>query len=104
MISVSSRTDTTNEGNDMFKLRSRILIGATALALTTVAPTAVLTSAAGASSSSCYLYADTPTWESYSVLAGEGGRLGCSTTRTVTVLLRQDRPWWPAATAVATRT
>jgi hypothetical protein len=82
----------------MFKVRSRILTGALALALTTIAPTAVLTAAADASSTSCYLYADTPTWESYSVLAGEGGRLGCSTTRTVTVRLRQDRPWWPDRT------
>ena len=69
-----------------------------ALALTTVAPAAMLTSAADASSSSCRLYADTPIWESSSVLAGEGGRLGCASTRTVTVRLRQDRPWWPDRT------
>lgn len=82
----------------MFKNRSRLLTGVVALALTTVAPAAMLTSAADASSSSCRLYADTPIWESSSVLAGEGGRLGCASTRTVTVRLRQDRPWWPDRT------
>ena len=80
------------------KNRSRLLTGVLALVLTTVAPAALLTSAADASSSSCRLYADTPIWESASVLAGEGGRLGCASTRTVTVRLRQDRPWWPDRT------
>jgi hypothetical protein len=81
----------------MFKTRSRMFAGAIALALTTVAPAAVLASAAEAGAS-CSLYADAPTWESYSVLAGEGGRINCGSTRTVTVRLRQDRPWWPDRT------
>ena len=32
------------------------------------------------------------------MLAAEGGRINCSTTRTVTLRIRQDRPWWPDRT------
>jgi hypothetical protein len=81
----------------MFKIRSRMSAGVIALALTTVAPAVVLASAAEAGAS-CMLYADTPVWESATVLAGEGGRLNCGSTRTVTVRLRQDLPLWPDRT------
>ena len=52
----------------------------------------------GSSAATCRLYADVPVWESSTVLAGEGARFSCTTSRTVTVLLRQDRPWLPDRT------
>jgi len=47
--------------------------------------------------SDCRLFADDPVWDSGD-LVGVGGRIGCTSIRTVTVRLRQDRPWWPDRT------
>lgn len=46
----------------------------------------------------CQLFADDPYWDGGGYLVGTGGRIYCSSIRTVTVLLRQDRPWWPDRT------
>ena len=43
------------------------------------------------------LWVDAPYWESSGVLAAEGGGINCSTTRTVTLRIRQDRPGGPIA-------
>jgi hypothetical protein len=45
----------------------------------------------------CQLFADTPFWDG-GYLVGSGGRINCGSTRTVTVLLRRDRPWLPDVT------
>jgi hypothetical protein len=79
----------------------------TTIALAALTPSAgvagAVVSAADSSMAGCRLAADAPAWESYSVLAGEGGRINCITPRTVTVLLRQDRPWLPDRTLAQVR-
>ncbi len=67
-----------------------------ALAVTLATQVAPMPSA---SASDCRLFADDPFWDGNGYMVGSGGRVGCvSTTRTVTVLLRQDVPWWPDRT------
>ena len=69
-----------------------------ALGLASVIPAAAPVAAAGAAAPPCQLWVDAPYWESSDVLAAEGGRINCSSTRTVTLRIRQDRPWWPDRT------
>lgn len=73
--------------------------------LLAIAFTLVLTVPAGAApvpaaaaAPPCQLFADVPFWDGGGNLVGVGGRIYCSSIRTVTVLLRQDRPWWPDRT------
>ncbi len=66
------------------------LVGAAVAAAAPIVPD----SSAG---SDCRLFADGPVWDSGD-LVGVGGRIGCASTRTVTVRLRQDRPWLPDRT------
>jgi hypothetical protein len=45
----------------------------------------------------CQLWAEVPIWDG-DYLVGVGARVNCSGTRTLTVVLRQDRPWLPDRT------
>ena len=46
----------------------------------------------------CRLFADDPYWDGAGHVVATGGRIGCGSIRTVTVVLRQDRPWLPDRT------
>jgi hypothetical protein len=54
-------------------------------------------SGSGSSSETCTLFAGQPI-VSGDIVYGYGGREGCTTVRTVTVLLRQDISFWPDRT------
>jgi hypothetical protein len=79
-------------------MRPRIWLR-TGAALSLIAAAAAATPSLPDSSagSSCRLFADDPVWDG-GYLVGVGGRIGCTSIRTVTVRLRQDRPWRPDRT------
>ena len=81
-------------------LAAAALVVSSLLATMPVAGAIVVSDAdesATTSSSSCELYALQPVVDGNTVI-GRGGRQGCTSVRTVTVLLRQDIAWWPDRT------
>lgn len=58
-------------------------------------PTAL--DAGAATLAGCQLYPSPPEWYAASIF-GSGWWFDCAAGSTVTVLLRQDRPWWPDRT------
>jgi hypothetical protein len=76
---------------------TRIQAGMLAIAFMLILATIAVPAPASAQPP-CQLFADDPFWDGSGNLVGGGGRINCSGTRTVTVLLRRDRPWLPDVT------
>jgi hypothetical protein len=60
-------------------------------------PSAVAIPSHSSAATTCHLYAEQPYWTN-ATISGQGSWSGCAASTTVTVVLRQDRPWWPDRT------